>query len=136
MKILDIHWQTYSIPFAQSYITAHGEMATREGAILMVITDTGLVGLGEMAPMPTMSSETLVEACEALADVLPRLRESPLDTALMAIQNLPSSVVCGLEMALLDIQSKRDGYDIGMLLSEEPLRTTVPVTALIGAQSV
>ena len=136
MKILDIHWQPYSIPFAHSFATAHGDLAMREGAILMVITDTGLVGLGEMAPMPSMSGETLVEACEALAEVLPRLRESPLDTALMVIQNLPSSVVCGLEMALLDIHSKRDGYDIGMLLSEEPLRTTVPVNTVIGAQSV
>ncbi len=136
MKILDIHWQPYSIPFARSFATAHGDMATREGVLLIVTTDTGLIGIGEMAPMPTMGSETLAEACDALVTALPRLRESPLDTAFIVIQNLPSSVVCGLEMSLLDIQSKRDGYDIGMLLSDGPLRSTVPVNAIIGAQSV
>ncbi len=136
MKILDIHWQTYSLPFAQSFNTAHGEMAMREGAILTITTDTGLLGIGEMAPLPAFGSEMLVEACEALAEAIPRLRESPLDTALQVIQSMPSSVACGLEMALLDIQSKRDGYDIGMLLSDGPFRPLIPVNAVISAQSV
>ena len=136
MKILDIHWQTYSLPFAHNFATAHGSMATREGAIITITTDIGLIGTGEMAPLPDFGGETLAEACAALAGVLSRLRESPLDTALMVIQNLPNSVVCGLEMALLDIQSQRDGYNIGMLLSDGPLRRTVLVNAIIGAQSV
>jgi len=136
MKILDIHWQTYSLPFAQSFNTAHGAMAVREGAILMLMTDTGLLGIGEIAPLPAFGGETLVAACEALAEGIPRLRESPLDTALQVIQNMPRGVACGLEMALLDIQSKRDGYDIGMLLSDGPLRNAIPVNAVIGAQSV
>lgn len=136
MKILDIHWQTYGLPFAQSFNTAHGVMAMREGAILTVTTDTGLRGIGEMAPFPAFGGETLVEACEALAEGIPRLRESPLDTALQVIQHMPPSVACGLEMALLDIQSKRDGYDIGMLLSDGPFRDVIPVNAVISAQSV
>ncbi|GAC1432917.1 MAG: enolase C-terminal domain-like protein [Ktedonobacteraceae bacterium] len=136
MKIIDIHWQTYNLPFAQSFTTAHGAMATREGAILTITTDTGMFGIGEMAPFPAFGGETLVEACEALAEVIPRLRESPLDTALHAIQRMPRSVACGLEMALLDIQSKRDGYAIGMLLSDAPLRNAIPVNAVIGAQAV
>ena len=111
-------------------------MAMREGAILTITTDTGLLGIGEMAPLPAFGGENLVEAQKALADVIPRLRESPLDTALQLIQHVPSSVACGLEMALLDIQSKRDGYDIGMLLSDAPLRDVVPVNAVIGAESV
>lgn len=136
MKILDIHWQTYSLPFAQSFDTAHGGMATREGAILTITTDMGLLGIGEMAPLPAFGGETLVAALKALAEVIPRLRESPLDTALQVIQPMPPSVACGLEMALLDIQSKRDGYDIGMLLSDGPFRSVIPVNAVIGAQSV
>ena len=136
MKILDIHWQTYSLPFAQSFDTAHGGMATREGAILTITTDTGLLGIGEIAPLPAFGGETLADACQALVGVLPRLRESPLDTALQIIQSMPPSVTCGLEMALLDIQSKRDGYDISMLLSDGPFRDVIPVNAVIGAQSV
>ena len=136
MKILDIHWQTYSLPFAQNFTTAHGGMATREGAILTITTDTDMHGIGEIAPLPAFGGETLVDACKALAEVIPRLRESPLDTALQTIQSMPLSVACGLEMALLDIQSKRDGYDIGMLLSDGPFRNLIPVNAVIGAQSV
>ncbi len=136
MKILDISLQTYSLPFAHSFATAHGDMKVRKGAILTITTDIGLVGTGEIAPLPPFSSETLDEACEALVEALPRLRESPLDTALMISQHLPASVVCGLETALLDIQSKRDGYNIGMLLSDGPLRSTVPVNAIISSQSV
>ncbi len=136
MKILDIQWQTYSLPFAQSFNTAHESMTVREGAILTITTDTGLLGIGEIAPLPALGGETLIEALKALAEGLPRLRESPLDTALQVIQPMPPSVVCGLEMALLDIQSKRDGYEIGMLLSDAPLRSVIPVNAVIGAQSV
>ncbi len=138
MKIIDISWQTYSLPFASSFTTAHGAMATREGAILTITTDTGMLGIGEMAPLPELGGGTLVEACEALAAVTTRLRENPLDTALQILQreHLPASVACGLEIALLDILGKRDGYRIGMLLSDAPLRSAVPVNAVIGARAV
>jgi len=138
MKILDIHWQTYSLPFASSFTTAHGAMATREGAILTVTTDVGIVGIGEMAPLPEFGGGTLAEACDALATITTRLHGNALDTALQTLQrtDVPPSVACGLEVALLDILGKRDGYSVGMLLSDGPLRAEVPVNAVIGAKAV
>ncbi len=138
MKIIDIQWQTYSLPFASSFSTAHGAMATREGAIITITTDVGIIGIGEMAPLPEFGGGTLAEACDALATIATRLHGNPLDTALQALQqvSLPRSVACGVEIALLDILGKRDGYSIGMLLSDGPLRAEVPVNAVIGAEAV
>ena len=136
MKIIDIHWQPYRIPFAGSFTTAHGAMVVREGAIITITTDTGVLGIGEMAPLPEFGG-SLVAACEALDAVIDQLQECSIDTALQILQrlSLPRTVVCGLELALLDLLGKQMEYSVAMLLTETPLRARIPVNMVISAQA-
>ena len=41
MKIIDIQWRTYRLPFLHSFSTAHSVMTTREGIIVQVTTSRG-----------------------------------------------------------------------------------------------
>ena len=52
MRIVELRWRRYRIPFRRPVATAHGEMAAREGAIVEVVTDEGVIGVGEIAPLP------------------------------------------------------------------------------------
>lgn len=106
MTIIDITYQTYRVPFVSRFSTAHGTLSTREGAILILTTTQNVIGLGEIAPFPGMSEETLAEALRALNTLIPHLRNLTLEDALTVLEReretLPPSTVCGIEMALLD----------------------------------
>src|SRR3989304_3472352 len=52
MKIARVRWTTYRVPFRTPYVTAHGAASVREGLLVELASDTGLVGLGEAAPSP------------------------------------------------------------------------------------
>lgn len=136
MKITDIHWTSYRVPFASNLPTAHGEMAMREGAIVIITTYDGTRGIGEIAPLAEFGGDTLVDACTSFARETTGLRAKPLERAWEKLPSLSSAAACGLEYALLDLQGKRDGCAASVLLSQEPPRTAVPVNALISAQAV
>ncbi|GAC1392389.1 MAG: dipeptide epimerase [Ktedonobacteraceae bacterium] len=138
MKITDVHWQTYRLPFTSNFSTAHGAMDMREGAIITIITDEGIRGIGEIAPLAEFGSGTLSDAYKAVSIMITRLRGSTLDTALQTMQRtpMPHVVAYGLEIALLDLQSKHARRSIGTLLSQVLSRTTLPVNAVIGAKAV
>ncbi len=136
MKITDIHWKSYRVPFANTLTTAHGQMATREGAIVIITTYDGTRGIGEIAPLPEFGGETLVDACTSFSRETTGLRTRTLERAWEKLSSLSPAAACGLEFALLDLQGKRDECTASTLLTQEPPRTAVPVNALIGAQSV
>jgi o-succinylbenzoate synthase len=153
MKLRDFTWSTYRIPFCRPFITAHGALSERCGAIVTVRTDAGYVGNGEIAPLPTQSGASLGAALSALDSLARELRGRELADILrfFAEQNssqesqLPSSLVCGLETALLDACGQASGQSIAtMLASGYPLemgrlsilpRSAVPVNEVIGAGS-
>ncbi len=136
MNIDDIHWQTYHLPFAQGFSTAHGEMAKREGAIITITTDTGIRGIGEIAPLTEFGSETLNEACKSFSHETTGLRGKSLERAWEKLSLLSHAALSGLETALLDIQGKIDGRSVGALLSNTTTRVTIPVNAVVGARSI
>lgn len=64
-------WRRYRLPFARTVRTAHGVWAEREGAIVRLANDAGVVGYGEAAPIPWFGTETADEieaGCRALGD--------------------------------------------------------------------
>jgi hypothetical protein len=65
-------------PFA----TAHGVMAVREGAIVEVITEQGISGIGEIAPLPEFGRGNLSDALTALPTLAAHLRGKTLAEAL------------------------------------------------------
>ena len=111
MKIVEIRWSSYRLPMLNSFTTAHGVMTAREGVIVQITTEHGISGIGEIAPLPAFGGGSLAA--------------------------FSTSILCGLEIALLDALGKAEGCGVSTLLS--PAGTTprakVPVNAVIGAST-
>ena len=153
MKIIDIQWRTYRLPFLHSFSTAHSVMTTREGIIVQVTTSRGgegISGFGEIAPLPTFAGGSLADAHALLPALAARLRHKTLREALDLLYategegyregkaaTKATSTLCGLEIALLDALGKAEGRTVSTLLSpagSQP-RAAVPVNAVIGARA-
>ena len=142
MKITDIQWQTYRIPFLSKFHAAHGILDAREGMIVQVTTNEGITGIGEMAPLPTFGWGSLANASSLLPDLAGRLDNTTLDEALeiLAAEHVTTqsaSTLCGLEIALLDVLGKTKNSSISMLLSPAGFtpRSSIPVNAVISAKT-
>ena len=153
MKIIDIQWRTYRLPFLHSFSTAHSVMTTREGIIVQVTTSRGgegISGFGEIAPLPTFAGGSLADAHALLPVLAAHLRHKTLREALDLLYapegegyregkaaTKAASTLCGLEIALLDALGKAEGCTVSTLLSpagSQP-RAAVPVNAVIGARA-
>ena len=64
--IKHMRWSPYRIPFRTNFTTAHGTLNTRQGAIVEIITDDDLIGVGEIAPMPQFAGGDLPTALAPL----------------------------------------------------------------------
>ena len=138
MKIIDIQWHIYRLPFLSTFHTAHGVMDNREGMIVEVTTDEGITGIGEIAPLPMFSGGSLVDACSFLPELDGHLHNTTLYEALelLAVEKVSTktaSTLCGMEIALLDALGKAKDCPVSTLLSPPDFmpRTAVPVNAII-----
>jgi L-alanine-DL-glutamate epimerase-like enolase superfamily enzyme len=144
MKIVDIQWRTYRLPFVNSFSTAHGVMTAREGIIVQVTGEQGISGIGEIAPLPAFNGESVADACTLLQALIARLYNKTLDEALDMVLaggktgTKVASTLCGLEMALLDAIGKAEGCSVSTLLSPAGTapRAKVQVNAVISARTM
>ncbi|MFL5624253.1 MAG: o-succinylbenzoate synthase, partial [Ktedonobacteraceae bacterium] len=144
MKIVEVQWHNYRLPFLNSFTTAHGVMAVREGIIVQITTECGISGIGEIAPLPAFGSKSLTDTHSLLPALAARLHKKTLAEALNLLYAegkvgtkgaSTRSALCGLEIALLDAIGKAEGCRVCTLLSPSGTapRATVPVNAVIGA---
>ena len=89
-----------SIPFKRPYATSGGDVATRELVLLRVEDDDGNAGYGEAAPFEPYDGVPLHLVVEALA------AGPPTDGA-------PPQAHAAWELALLDLEARRDGRPVG-----------------------
>jgi o-succinylbenzoate synthase len=142
MAITKIRWYPYSVPFRHPFITAHGTLTMREGAIVEVFVEEDGSGIGEISPMPEFGGTTLDDALTILPSIAAHLSGQTLIEALnyVSVQQeageLPAPVACGLEIALLDALGKQEGCSISALLTMDTATSDVAVNAIIGAQPV
>ncbi len=161
--IKHMRWSPYRIPFRTNFTTAHGTLNTRQGAIVEIITDDDLIGVGEIAPMPEFAGDDLPTALAPLPLLSSQLLGWELLDALnflyTAPTGLPPTTLCGLESALLDVIGKSMGCNVMDVLNHERMpptvgvrggvdgwrgpcaypaqgNTTVPVNATIGTLSI
>lgn len=143
MKIVEVQWYSYRLPFPHSFSTAHSVMAAREGIIVLVTTDQGIQGVGEIAPLPAFGGGSLADACAQLPAFAECLQQKTLFEALDLVfpkeqaVSSTSSILCGLEIALLDALGKVNRCGVSTLLAPAGFapRAAVPVNAIIGARA-
>jgi o-succinylbenzoate synthase len=144
MTVTHIQWYPYRVPLHCHFTNAHGTLVVREGAIVEVFVEGHNSGIGEIAPMPEFGGETLKEALAALPSITASLVGHDLKEILSYLEvqqaagELPASVACGLEIALLDVLGKQEGRSISALLASpsHEVRQAVLVNAVIGAQNI
>ena len=101
-----------SIPLREPFVTSGGVVAARELVLLRLEDDQGVVGFGEAAPLPSydgVSVEDVVAALRAQEPGPPQARTAE-------------------EMALLDLEARREGRPLG-----EPGAEAIAVNRTLGA---
>lgn len=94
-----------SIPFSKPFATSGGVVAARELLLLRLEDEDGAVGYGEAAPFEPYDGVSLDRVGAAL-------RSADLQ-APGAANGLPAHGRAALEMALLDLQARREGRAVG-----------------------
>lgn len=130
--------EPYRLTFRQSLYTAAGSISERAGVLLRLTDELGHEGVGDAAPLPGFSDESLDDVGRALSAQVASgapLFVTPLGSA-AAIKhfvdrlNLPPAAAHALDQALLDLLAKREAVSLGWLLADS-VRETVPVHALV-----
>jgi L-alanine-DL-glutamate epimerase-like enolase superfamily enzyme len=112
MFIKTISWEPFRLPFAGAFGTARANLAVREGCIIRLETDNGLIGLGEASPLPEFGGGTLADVLRLLEKWWPRLIGGPVANTLDMIRVQgpgANAFLCGLDTALCDVLAQSEG---------------------------
>jgi L-Ala-D/L-Glu epimerase len=139
MKVMSVTAGAVTIPLRGTFTAAHGSLAVQRSVVARVETDDGLVGWGNVDPIPGYSEMTVEEILASVGGVLaPALRGlDPLNVTaalarLEAERPHDREAHALLEMALLDIKGKALGAPVWSLLGGR-VRERVALNAWIGA---
>jgi o-succinylbenzoate synthase len=138
MRVIQVAWLPFRIPYAATFTTTHGSEQTRLGAVIRITADDGRVGLGEAAPLPAFGGGTLEDTLAQIAQLAVGVAGQNLDAALALLDRLDyaeagmSAAACGFDMALLDVKAQAAGLPLAQLLTPDAA-AAVPVNATIGA---
>ncbi len=73
MRITRIDVAKFRLPLARRYKAGSVDVDHREGRLVRLLSDTGLLGYGEISPLPGLHKETLADVDAVLATVCPEL---------------------------------------------------------------
>ena len=142
MRILRLRWTAYRVPFHAEFATSWGVLAHREGLILRLHTDSGVVGLGEAAPIAERGGGTVGEALAVLDGVGAALLGTHPDEAPALLDAMglgrdggaKAAVRCALDVAALDATAKAAGISVAESLGGD-INRSIAVNATIGAEA-
>ena len=132
MKVTGLSWTSFRLPLRAPFQTAGGAMTHREGLVLRLATDAGLVGLGEASPHPAAGPRAAREIDEALARLAPRLLGAEVGCLDELASEAPPALACALDTASCDAMAKGGGVSVAQLLGGRA-RSSVLVNATIAA---
>src|SRR5579875_1266349 len=139
-RIRCLRWTPYRVPFVHPIATAHGEQTHREGLIVRLEGDDGVIGTGEAAPLPAFDGTTgTVDGCARLLRTAGMvLAGSPIDQAASLVKSIVAgkpggaAVLAAIDGAALDALGRRTGQPVADLLGGSTLER-IAVNATIGA---
>lgn len=131
MKIAGVTWQWFRLP-VRRFSSAAGALTERIGAIVRLTTDSGIVGIGEAAPLPDRQTDTVAEINDGLKRMANSLPGYELSSA-QSLDELPevsAAVTCAVETAALDALGRAQGVSVASLLAPA-IHDSVAVNAVI-----
>ena len=124
MRVAQLSWTAYRIPFRQPFATSQGTEAERRGFVVRLVTHDGREGLGEAAPVPGSGPRVWTDVASLLEALSPRLQGAPLEAVNAALRTLdplhPAAVAavrCGLDTAACDVLSQAAGMPLARWLA-------------------
>lgn len=137
MRILSVDVKRYSLGLKRPLALKGGCVDRREGAFLFLGTDEGDVGVGEIAVLDGLHTETLDEAIDCLLAIKERIVGAEVLSAAEVLaggcdglfgQEVAGSVRLAVEMVFLDIARRRGEFDDVAGLS-------LPINGLVSADA-
>jgi muconate cycloisomerase len=147
MKLTEVEVIPYALPFERPYVTARGTLERREIVLARLITDDGIVGLGEAVPLALRGGADLAAVGRGIRKGTRRLRRGDLsdfsgdDPTLAAVdafvhsvagRRIPAPAKAAIEMAVFDLAGKASGRPLWSLLGATEARP-VPCNATLVA---
>jgi o-succinylbenzoate synthase len=117
--------------------TAHGVIATRTGAVIELVSTSGVSGWGEALPLPGFGLESADEAVAALAKIGAALVGRTFDDLDAALDRSDAaaprakSARAAADIALHDLVARTHAATVAALLARSP-RERISVSALVG----
>src|SRR3954447_24408863 len=131
MKVTEVEVIPYALPFERPYATARGTLDRREIVLARLITDEGIVGLGEAVPLALRGGADAAAVARAIRKGTRRLRRADLsdfsgaEPTLAAVdafihtvagRRIPAPAKAAIEMAVFDLAGKASGRPLWDLL--------------------
>jgi len=139
MRIVGLTAHRYDLPLRHPIGLSRGLLTTRTGIILTLTTSFGLVGRGEVAPLPGFSAESFAEAEAGVRSLAEEIvgRTVPVDPDEAGMWSdrvarwvwrlgLPASAMTGLQAAIVDL--------VAAHRRETPAQTLHPDAGVRGAR--
>lgn len=140
MRVRNLDWTVFRLPFRGEFATARMTFSHREGVLVRLTTDVGIVGLGEASPLPRDGEGALQEVLAMLVSaqtvlIGKRVDEIEVDLRWSGRDRCAAAAVCcALDTAVCDAMAKAAGITVAELLTPN-MRRSVLVNAPIGASS-
>jgi O-succinylbenzoate synthase len=138
VKIKSIEIHKYCRAFEKPMVTSRCVITERIGYVVRIVSDSGLRGFGEAAPLDGFSRESFEETGNCLASLVKELNDLSIPASLEGVSQLVNSIVhhnspgvrFAIETALCDLAAKDAGKPLCEWLSDSP-KTEVPVNLLL-----
>ena len=131
MKVTEVEVIPYALPFERPYATARGTLERREIVLTRLVTDSGIVGLGEAVPLALRGGADAGAVGRGIRKGTRRLRRADLsdfsgeEPTLAAVdafihtvagRRIPAPAKAAIEMAVFDLAGKASGRPLWDLL--------------------
>jgi O-succinylbenzoate synthase len=131
MRIVKFVLYRYSLPLKLPVKIGQTTIDRRDGLILEIADKEGRSGLGELAPLPGFSSESLAEAEKQISlFISTQSKNYPVDITEQSFNNLFPSVRFGMESAMLHLLAESRETTVSKVLSKNS-RQDISINGLL-----
>lgn len=144
MKVASFDFREYFVVLSREFVASSHSHRRRKGIIVRAHATDGEVGLGEIAPLPGYSSDSIEAASQSGRELAARLvgvnvpgntdELASVVSGLCESGDCQPSAVFGIETALADLAAKQRGLPLCKWLDPNATRN-VPVNAVIGGET-
>jgi L-Ala-D/L-Glu epimerase len=150
MKLAEVEVIPYALPFERPYTTARGTLERREVVLTKLITDEGLVGLGEGVPLALRGGADAAAVGRGIRKGTRRLRRADLsdfsgeEPTLAAVdafihsiagRRIPAPAKAAIEMAVFDLAGKASARPLWSLLGADEARPVACNATLVAGEA-